>query len=131
MTLKYEKTVEDVRGKIFFYSNDDNNFGFTETKKDFIRGGHYMKISQSLFLISGRIKYIEKNVENNSEKINIYNAPCIIFVPPKTANLVIALEDSLIIETLLKNETSKIKYSEYRQIVEEKMNSIINPNTFH
>lgn len=120
--MKYEKTAEDIRGKIFFYSNNDEHFGLTETKKDFVRGGHYMNISQSLFLISGKIKYVEKNIENDSEKINIYSAPSMITVPPKTANLVFALEDSLIIETLPKNEKLKIKYLKYRQIVEEKMN---------
>ena len=35
MTIKYEKTVEDIRGKIFFYSNKNTDFGFTEIKKDY------------------------------------------------------------------------------------------------
>jgi len=121
MTLKYEQTIEDVRGKIFFYFQNDEFLGMTETKKNFARGGHYMELEQSLFLISGKIKYFEKNIENNSEKINIYSAPYMITVPPNTAILLIALEDSLLVETLPQNQKLKIKYPEYRQIVNEKM----------
>ena len=123
MTIKYEKTVEDIRGKIFFFSNENKNFGFTEIKKDFVRGGHYMNVNQFLFLVSGKIKYIEKNIQTNHEKINTYSAPKVILVPPKTANLVFAETDSLIIETLPKVKNSKIKFPEYREIVETKMNS--------
>ncbi len=120
--MNFEKSVEDIRGKIFFYSNNDEYFGFTETKKNFVRGGYFMNVPQSLFLISGKIKYIEKNIENNSEKTTIHSAPFIIRVPSKTANLIFALEDSLIIETLPNDEKAKIRYSLYRKIVEEKMN---------
>ncbi len=121
MTLKYEKIIEDVRGKIFFYSQNDEFIGITETKKNFARGGYYIEIEQSLFLISGKIKYFEKNIKNNSEKINIYFAPYMITVPPNTAILLIALEESLLVETLPQNQKLKIQYPEYRQIVNEKM----------
>ena len=122
LDLKYEKTAEDIRGKTIFYSKGKIFFGFAETKKGFARGGHYRNTPQWLFIISGKVKYTEKNLDTNLEKIKNISAPCLIDVPPNTANLLIALEDSLMIETLPKEE-SPINYPEYRNIVKEKMTS--------
>lgn len=119
--LKHEKTVEDVRGKTMFFSSGSHFFGIVETREGYARGGHYRKIPIVLFIMEGKIKYTEKDLSTNLEKTNVFSAPQIINVPPNTANLLIAIEDTLFIE-LLKQKESAMNYTEYRQIVDEKMN---------
>jgi len=123
LKLNHEKTVEDVRGKSIFYSLGNNFLGIVETKKGYARGGHYRKIPQILFILEGKIKYIEKDLSTNLEKTREISSTHIIEVPPNTANLLIAIEDTLFIEILREKETG-INYPEYRQIVEEKMKSL-------
>ncbi len=124
MELNHEKTVEDVRGKSIFYSFGNNFLCIVETKKGYARGGHYRKIPQILYILEGKIKYIEKDLSTNLEKSKEISPPQIIEVPPNTANLLIAIEDTLFIETLKEKESGK-NFPEYRQIVEEKMKPLI------
>lgn len=121
MSFQIDRDYEDVRGKIIFISFNNHYYGLLETKKGFARGGHYRKISQDLFLISGKAEYSEKNVKTGKENIRIVSGPILIKVPPNTANLIIALEDCLLLETLEEKDNS-INYQNYRKIVEDKMN---------
>jgi quercetin dioxygenase-like cupin family protein len=120
LSLRFEKEVEDVRGKILFLSYGDEKINFVEIKKGFARGGHYHKIAQYHIIISGKFKYSEENVKTGQEQIKIVTAPAIIHVPPDTAHLLTAIEDTLFVETF-KKELEATIYPKYRKIVEERM----------
>ncbi|HEV2192903.1 MAG TPA: hypothetical protein VGR54_04700 [Nitrosopumilaceae archaeon] len=120
MSLRFEKEVEDVRGKILFLSYSDEKMNFVEIKKGFARGGHYHKIAQYHFIISGKLEYREENVKTGQEQIKIIAVPTIIHIPANTAHLLIAIEDTLFVETFNKDLEATI-YPKYRNIVEEKM----------
>ncbi len=120
LSLRFEKEVEDVRGKILFLSCGDEKINFVEMKKGFVRGGHYHKIAQYHFIISGKLEYREENVKTGQEQIKIITAPAIIHVPADTAHLLTAIEDTLFVETFNKELEAAI-YPKYRKIVEERM----------
>ena len=120
MGLTFLKKAEDKRGKIFFYSFDGKQINFIEIKKNFARGGHYHKFGSNHLLLSGKIKYAEKNLDTNLETIKIINAPDIIHTPSKIAHLLIALEDTLFIE-VFDDKYEAIIYPPYRQIVQERI----------
>lgn len=120
MNLRFEKEVEDVRGKILFLSCGDEKMNFVEVKKGFARGGHYHKTAQYHFIISGKLEYREENVKTGQEQIKIITVPTIIHVPANTAHLIIAIEDTLFVETFNKDLEATI-YPKYRKIVEERM----------
>lgn len=118
--MRIEKEVEDARGKIFFLSHGDEKVNLVEIKKGFARGGHYHTIAQDHIIISGKLEYREENVKTGQEKIKIVDVPTIIHVPAHTAHLLMAIEDTLFLETFNKTIES-INYPKYRNIVEERM----------
>lgn len=120
MSLLFEKEIKDSRGKILFLSYGNEKINFVEIKKGFARGGHYHKIVQQHFIISGKIEYREKNIKTNKEQIKIITAPTTIHVPAYTAHLLIAIEDTLFVETF-KKELEATIYPKYRKIVAERM----------
>lgn len=101
-------------------SYGDEKINFVEIKKGFARGGHYHKIAQYHFIISGKIEYREENVKTGQEQIKIITAPAIINVPADTAHLLTAIEDVLFVETF-KEELEATNYPKYKKIVEERM----------
>ena len=120
MSFRIDKKAEDARGKMVFISFNNKNYGIFETKKGYARGGHFRNIPQDLFLISGQVEYTEKNLDTGKENIRKVSSPALINVPPKTANLIIALEDCLLVETLEEKDNS-VNYPDFRKIVEDKM----------
>ncbi len=120
MSFRIDKQAEDERGKMIFISFNNKNFGFLETRKGYARGGHFRNIPQDLFLISGQAEYTDKNLETGKENTRIVSSPALIKVPPKTAVLIIALEDCLLVETLEEKDNS-VNYPDFRKIVEDKM----------
>lgn len=118
--MRIEKEVEDARGKIFFLSHGDEKVNLVEIKKGFARGGHYHTIAQDHIIISGKLEYREENVKTGQEQIKIIDVPTIIHVPAHTAHLLMAIEDTLFLETFNKTIES-INYPKYRNIVEERM----------
>lgn len=75
MGLVIQKTIEDTRGKTLILSMDDKKFGMSETKKGFARGGKYSSTGKIVFVVSGKAKYTEKNLETNLEQTKMINAP--------------------------------------------------------
>ncbi|MDE1817948.1 MAG: hypothetical protein KGI19_05045 [Thaumarchaeota archaeon] len=123
MNFHLEKTIEDVRGKISFFVQNDKNINILEIKKGFARGGHYHSFTSEHIIISGTLEYREENIETKKEEIRLVNAPSIIKVLPNMAHLLIAIEDVVFAEVFNKKYDT-ITYPKYRQIVEEKMKSV-------
>ena len=120
MKLSLQKEVEDVRGKIIFLNFGKKNFHIVETKKGFARGGHYHTFPSHHIIISGSIEYREKNLAGKQETIKKIQAPETIKTMPNIAHLIIALEDTVFIESF-EQPYQAINFDEYRKIVEEKM----------
>ena len=123
MSLEFKKVVEDVRGKIIFMSyNGKKSLNIAEIKKGFARGGHYHPYEQYHVILSGKIEYREENLDTKKEQIRIVNGPEILQVPPNTAHLLIALEDTLFLESFWYQYIAT-DYPKYRKIVEERIKS--------
>lgn len=122
MTFEFKGESGDKRGKIFFFKNDNMKINLFEVKKGFARGGHYHDYGIMHTLITGKIEHRTENVETTKQEISIVSAPAILNIPPKTANLIIALEDSIFTEVFCAEYKSTV-YDKYRNIVHQKMNS--------
>lgn len=120
MELKFEKAVDDNRGKIVFLSYGDKKLNIVEIKKGFSRGGHYHAFETKHFLILGTIEYREKNLQTNMETRQTISAPTTISVPPMAAHVLTAIEDTIFVEEFGK-DYSATEYPEYRKIVTQKM----------
>ncbi len=120
MDLSLEKQVEDVRGKIFFFSQGKKKLNFVEMKKGFARGGHYHNFEQIHIILTGKIEYHTKDLAMNKGDIRVINSPESVLIPAKTPHLFIALEDSSFIE-IYENLYESTEYPEFRRIVEERM----------
>jgi len=117
--LKLEKTIEDVRGKIVFFSYGNKQINVIEIRKGYSRGGHYHEVSTSHTILVGKLEYKEKDIETGKEFTKILSAPTKIDTRPKCAHLLTALEDTIFIEAFEKPYKA-INFPEYRDIVENK-----------
>lgn len=120
MLLEFDKSISDVRGKIIFCSYGKLKINFVQTKKGFLRGGHYHKFKSDHILLRGKIEFKTLNLATNTEQIYILSAPDNISVDPNTAHLLTSLEDSLFLE-YFDTDYSSIDYLPYRSIVNKKM----------
>jgi len=118
MNIKFEKQVEDNRGKIFFFSYGDKKFNIVETKQGYARGGHFHNFSSTHILLHGKIEVTEENLNNGVEQIKKISAPSIINVDKNIAHLFLAIDDSVFIE-IFDGEYQAIDHPKYRKIVEE------------
>ncbi len=69
------------------------------SKKDSVRSNHY-HINGSghyLYIVNGKVKYYERDLDGTNIKINIYNAGQMIFTPERKVHKVEFLEDSLLV----------------------------------
>jgi hypothetical protein len=119
MVLKFEKSTQDIRGQILFLKHEDKNINIVEIKAGFARGGHYHPFETRHFLLAGKTEVREKNLDTNKETVRTITAPSIIDVPPRTAHLLIALEDTIFIEEF-SNDYSATEYPEYRNKILQK-----------
>lgn len=122
MELKYIKEGGDIRGKILFFTYDKTKINLFEIKKGFARGGHYHNYDITHTLITGKIEHRIENIETKQEQILIVTAPAILEIPAKSANLIIAIEDSVFTEVFSEEYKSTV-YDKYRNIVHQKINS--------
>ena len=121
MGLEFKKLAEDVRGKILFLLyNGTKSLNIAEIKKGFARGGHYHPYEQYHVILSGKVEYRDENLDTKKEQNRIIDGPEIFKVPPNTAHLLIALEDTLFFESFDKDYIAT-NYPKYRKIVEERM----------
>ena len=121
MGLEFKKLAEDVRGKILFLLyNGTKSLNIAEIKKGFARGGHYHPYEQYHVILSGKVEYREESLDTKKEQNRIINGPEIIKVPPNTAHLLIALEDTLFFESF-EQDYIATDYPKYRKIVKERM----------
>ena len=121
MSLEFDKITEDKRGKIIWLSSGLKKINIVEIRNGFARGGHYHNHETSHFLIHGKIEYREKDIDTGKEKIEIVLPNKEIKIPPRIAHLLIALEHSIFIETIMDINDVKI-VPEYRKVVNELMN---------
>jgi dTDP-4-dehydrorhamnose 3,5-epimerase-like enzyme len=119
--LRFEKEVEDIRGKILFFSYNNVQFNMVEIKKGYARGGHYHDFESRHIMIMGKIEYREENIKTGVENIRIISSPATIDVAPHMAHLLIALEDTIFTE-IFESQYQAVNFPKYRNIVEEKMN---------
>ena len=86
-----------------FCKHEKISINLVEIKKGYVRGGHFHKYDQIHFIISGKIEYVEENIETKKERKRIIDKPTIIQIPANTAHMFIALEDTLFLESFSKN----------------------------
>lgn len=122
MELNYIKEGGDIRGKILFFTYDKIRINLFEVKKGFARGGHYHDYDITHTLITGKIEHRIEDIETKQEQISIVTAPAILEIPAKSANLIIAIEDSVFTEVFSEEYKSTV-YDKYRNIVHQKTNS--------
>ena len=120
MELQFEKQVEDARGKILFCKYGKLSVNFAEIKKGFSRGGHYHRYDQEHFIISGKVEYLEEDIDTQKEVKRIIDKPTLIHVPAYTAHLLIAIEDTVFAESF-SNEYEAITYPKYRRDIEDRI----------
>lgn len=120
MELIFEKESSDARGKIIFLKYGQKSLNIVEIKKGFSRGGHYHTFETKHYVLSGVIEYREKNIETNRENTQIFSTPITITVPPITAHLLTALEDTIFAEAF-EQDYSAVECPEYRNTVTQKM----------
>lgn len=121
MTLRFEKEIEDVRGKIFRLTHGETKIIIVETKKGFVRGGHFHKVSNIIYyIISGEVEYREENIKSGKEKISKIKSDKTIVIPPFTAHLLTALEDTIFV-AIEQNLQGVTLFPKYREIVDNKM----------
>ena len=122
MELQFIKEGGDIRGKIIFFTYGKTKINLFEIKKGFARGGHYHNYDITHTLITGKIEHRIENIETKQEQILIVTAPAILEIPAKSANLIIAIEDSVFTEVFSEEYKSTV-YDKYRNIVHQKINS--------
>lgn len=123
MALKFEKQTEDKRGKILWITSDKTEIHIVEIKKGYARGGHFHNFDSTHIITSGKVEYKETNLSNNQESSRIVHPISLIRTPANTAHMIIAVEDSNFIE-VFNGPYEAFLYPKYRNIVEQKMNSV-------
>ena len=123
MSLKFEKEDSDSRGKFIFCSYGDMKISLFEIKKGQARGGFSWKKEIQQSLISGKVEYRITDVATNQEKVTVMTPPSGVILLPGWSDLILAIEDSLMIE-IHNNEGEGLLFEKYRKIVEEKLNQI-------
>ena len=118
MNLKFDKQVEDKRGKILFFSLGDKKFNIVETKQGFARGGHFHNFSSTHILLYGKMEVTEENLNSGIEETKKILAPSIINIDQNIAHLFLASEDSVFIE-IFEGKYHATDHPKYRKIVKE------------
>ena len=121
-TLKIINQLEDARGKIFFFEFNKKNINLIEIKKGFARGGHYHNFDSEHIGLSGKIRYLEKNLATNIENEKIIVCPEIVFTSSQIAHMFIGLDDSIFVESF-SDEYEATYYPSYRNFIDEKIKS--------
>ena len=121
-TLKIEDNIKDPRGKIFFCKLGNKNVNLIEIKKGYARGGHYHKFNSEHIVLSGKIKYLEKNLKTKIEFEKIIDSPEIVLTQSQIAHMFIGIENSLFIESF-QDDYEATYYPEYRKIIDDRMES--------
>lgn len=121
MTLEFKGEGGDKRGKILFFTNNETKVNLFEVKKGFARGGHYHDYDIIHTLVTGKIEHHVEDVDTKKEEVSVLIAPSIMKIPAKSANLIIALEDSIFTEVFC-DEYKSVVYEKYRNVVIQKMN---------
>lgn len=121
MTFEFKGVGGDRRGKIFFCIHNNSKVNLFEVKKGFARGGHYHDYDIVHTLLTGKIEHYIEDVRTKKEEISVITAPAIMKIPANSANLIVALEDSIFTETF-DVEYKSVVYDKYRDIVLQKMN---------
>ena|SRR5437899_659019 len=68
---------------------------YATSKKDVSRGGHYHKtVTETFYLIHGRIKVHIKNVKTGHEQTKVFETGDMFIIEPYDKHTVTALEDS-------------------------------------
>jgi len=118
----------DHRGSV--YRGDyceKEHFLLVEIKQGKIRGGHYHDKKVHHHVLSGKIIYKEilltkkgNSKKNYKEIKRIMKSGDIVKTPEYAAHLLIAIEDSIIIETSDENKMT-INYQKYRNQIDKKL----------
>lgn len=110
----------ETRGEKFSFLPITRPKSISEVKKGFARGRHYHDYDITQVLITGKIEHYLEDIETKKEEISILSAPAIMRIPAKSANLIVALGDSVFTEVFCGQYKSTV-YEKYRNIVVKKM----------
>lgn len=120
MNLEFLNYSSDIRGIILFCKYGHLSINFLETKKGFLRGGHYHEFPTTHFLIKGKVLFKTLDIKSNYEQNKEYFAPCEIPVLSYMPHLLTALEDCIFIE-FFDREYSAIEYPLYRKLIDHQI----------
>lgn len=94
-----QKPFIDERGMIQnLITTGVGSVAIIATKKDGVRSNHYHKNnSHHLYIVSGSIKYFERDLDGSNVKDFIVNAGEMVYTPSQKVHKVLALEDCVMI----------------------------------
>ena len=96
--MEAEFVFKDNRGtlkQLFSSQRGWKQVNYATSKKDVARGGHYHKmVTETFYLIHGRIKVMIKNVKTGREQSKIFETGDMFQIEPYDKHTLIALEDS-------------------------------------
>lgn len=106
---KVEFEYKDKRGAFKqITSGNWKQLNILETKKGFVRGGHYHKQTLEFFYVQkGKIKLMIKNLKTGSKKTGTYkNGECFV-IGPFESHTIKAISDSMLVVLLSKIHNAK------------------------
>jgi len=118
MELEFKKEGSDSRGKFVLCYYGRKKISVFEIRKGLSRGGFTWEKEIQQTVIFGKVEYKTQNIETGKEKILTIQAPKSVNLPPKTADLITAIEDSILTEIGDIQNESKV-FPKYRKIIEE------------
>jgi len=96
--MEAEFVFKDNRGtlkQLFSSQRGWKQVNYATSKKDVARGGHYHKmVTETFYLIHGRIKVMIKNMRNGNEQTKVFEEGDMFEIEPYDKHTIIALEDS-------------------------------------
>lgn len=118
--VEIKQLQKDARGEVYKITFGEREFMFVTTYKGASRGGHSHKLDIRPIFVSGSFKY--RYIENGKELEKIVKAGDVIDVEPGTVHMLTALEDSVFVEEMLKDQQTT-NYPPWRKIVEDFLKS--------
>ena len=96
--MEYDFSFKDDRGilrQLVSSQKGWKQINYATTKKDVSRGGHYHKtVTETFYLIHGRIKVHIKNMKTGNEQTKFFETGDMFQIEPYDKHTVTALEDS-------------------------------------
>lgn len=122
-SFSVEKIHEDKRGEMFVGKIGDNEVLIMHSVKGAPRGGHFHDSEQIHCVMHGSFEYREYDPKTGKEIKKILRAGDSVKIPAGNTHLLIALEESILVE-VKKSDTQTKDFPEWRKIVQDYMNRV-------